>query len=254
MESRTNHSYQQLHQKSEIQQIIQDLERLREPVYGYRDKDPAHLFSFRIQQVNISEQHLALLPLGNVEKHQHFLFSNEGRPLWSQHGGMRISFITEPMGKLHDYPQRIRVPISITRHQQRNGSRIIPPYGEPLMCRFVDHNDIPISARVVNICKDGICIVENDSFNELQWHTGQRFSNCLIELDNFGEISAELRLCHIQSQSGSHGIRQIQAGACFVAPQPRLRHTIEQYRQHVELSRQRYLWRHRTLLQGIAQI
>lgn len=249
MEARARNSYQQIHHQEEIFRIIQEVEQLKEPVYGYRNHD-AHLFSFRIQQVNISEQHLTLLPLGDIEAHQHFLLSNEGQLLWSRHGGMRISFSLEHMGKFNNYLPRVRVPSSITRYQQRGGSRITPPYGEPLICRFVDHNDIPISAQVVNICDGGIGIVEIDGFNELQWQTGQHFSNCHIELSHFGDVSAELRLCHIKNQQSPQGIRQIQAGASFVDPHPRLRNKIEQYRQHIELSRQRYLWRHRAIYQG----
>lgn len=233
---------QQITQTMEIQQILQELLRSREVIHSSSGSH-SHLISFRIQHVNIQEGLLSLMPLGDYESHQRLLQTHEMQ-LWTRHNNIRIAFNVERIGSLNSLSQLVSLPASITRYQQRYTPRLIPLYAEPLICNFIDHNNTPVSAQVQDICEGGIGFTECDSANELQWESGQLFTHCRLGLGSFGEAYVDLKLCHLTEQLNDRGMRQIHAGARFIDPSPGARQSIAQYRQHVELSRQRQMWRH----------
>lgn len=239
---------QQITRALEIQKILQELVLSRGIIYS-NSGVPGHPISFRIQHLNTQEGLISLLPVGDYEAHQRLLQTQE-LPLWARHNNIRIAFTVERLGSLNSLSQLVSMPTSITRYQQRYTPRLIPPYAEPLICNFVDHNNTPISAQVQDIGEGGIGFMECDAANELQWESGQLFTNCRLGLGSFGEVSVDLKLCHIKAQLNASGIRQIYAGARFVKPEPEVRQSIAQYRQHIELSRQRQMWRQQPFGKG----
>ncbi len=249
MDTATPENFQKIEQRQEIHGILQELLQLRESVYGYSVED-GHALSFRIQHVNVNDGLLSLLPLGNFEAHQRLLLAHELQ-LWSRHKNIRIAFTVERLGKLNNQSQLVSMPSVINRYQQRYSARIAPSYAEPLICRFVDHNNIPVSAQVVDICEGGIGIIESDGTNELKWDNGQYFNSCYLGLGNFGEVHVGLRLCHVERRLNAQGLLQVHAGARFVDPSPQLRQQISQYRQQIELTRQRHLWRQQPFSRGL---
>ena len=241
---------QQITQALEVQKILQQLVASRGIIYSNSGAH-GHPISFRLQHVNAPEGLISLLPLGDYEAHQRLLQTHEIQ-LWSRHNNISIAFNVERLGSLNSLSQLVSMPTSITRYQQRYTPRLIPPYAEPLICSFIDHNNTPVSAQVQDIGEGGIGFVEFDSTNELQWESGQQFTNCRLGLGSFGEISVDLKLCHVEEQRNARGMRQIHAGARFIDPSTEVRQSIAQYRQHVELSRQRQMWRQQSLGKGFS--
>jgi c-di-GMP-binding flagellar brake protein YcgR len=243
MDTATTHSSQQIVQRQEIENILQQLLLSQETLYCNSNEED-RLVGFRIQQLN--DGYITLLPIGDYTLHQR-LSSAPDLQLWSRHNQIRISFCVERMGRLNSPTQFVSLPASITLWQQRNTTRTTPSYAEPLICRFVDHNGIPVSAQITDISEGGVGLIETDYANELQWGKGQHFMDCSLELGKFGQLNVDLSLCYVERRLSERGVQQIHAGAQFVHPTPQIRHSIAQYRNQIELSRQRHLWRHQLI-------
>lgn len=232
-------SEQQLLQRQEILQMLQQLAASRTALYCNINEEDRFL-AFQLQHV--TDIALTLLPLGDYGLHQR-LSANANLQLWTRYNNVRITFSVERMGRLDAPTQFVSLPATITLCQQRSSSRVIPYYAEPLLCRFYDHEENPISAQVVDLSEGGLGMIENDFANELNWHKGQQFSGCLLELGKYGQLIVTLSLCHVERRFNQRGMQQLHAGARFINPEPEVRRNITLYRQEIELSRQRHMWR-----------
>ena len=232
-------SAQQLVQRQEILQLLQQLAASRTTLYCNTNEEDRFV-AFQLQHVTDSA--LTLLPLGDYDLHQR-LSANANLQLWTRYNNVRITFSVERMGRLDAPTQFVSLPASVSLCQQRSNSRVIPSYAEPLLCRFYDHEYNPISAQVIDISEGGLGMVESDFANELHWQKGQQFSDCQLELGKYGQLIVSLNLCYVEKRLSDRGMQQLHAGARFISPGPEVRHYITKYRQEIELSRQRHMWR-----------
>lgn len=130
----------------------------------------------------------------------------------------------------------VPIPQELLRLQRREYYRLAAPNAQPLLCSIpVQNSENRVDARVLDISGGGVAVITPPQ--GIGFQPQMEFTNCRLELPDFGPISAGLRVCNIFRFTRPDGIEMLRAGCQFVGLTSSMASTIQRYILRTERDR-----------------